>query len=187
MFNWASTLTQSGANYPFSLPLKTDKLDTGFNVRPHAGWIYRHDVHSSYAQCTCIQQCGARQTSPMFIRCLQCMVVGGLPAARMQRRCACVHTAYAICHVMHVVQVPAGVGAACHLCVQLADAHAHRPMHVVFTHSVVTPHPPWLPLCHPPCPTPTLPDLPLACLQCTLPPTARFFPINPSKHKLYKL
>lgn len=33
MYNWAATLTQSGANYPFSLPLKTDKLPSGFNVR----------------------------------------------------------------------------------------------------------------------------------------------------------
>jgi hypothetical protein len=33
MYQWASTLTQSGANFPTALPLKVDKLETGFTVR----------------------------------------------------------------------------------------------------------------------------------------------------------
>jgi hypothetical protein len=33
MYQWASTLTQSGANLPFSLPLRADKLSNGFQVR----------------------------------------------------------------------------------------------------------------------------------------------------------
>eukprot|EP00195_Chlamydomonas_chlamydogama_P011389 CAMPEP_0202900724 /NCGR_PEP_ID=MMETSP1392-20130828/12002_1 /ASSEMBLY_ACC=CAM_ASM_000868 /TAXON_ID=225041 /ORGANISM="Chlamydomonas chlamydogama, Strain SAG 11-48b" /LENGTH=222 /DNA_ID=CAMNT_0049587165 /DNA_START=102 /DNA_END=770 /DNA_ORIENTATION=+ len=32
MYQWAATMTQSGANYPFALPLKVDKLDTGFKI-----------------------------------------------------------------------------------------------------------------------------------------------------------
>jgi hypothetical protein len=32
MYNFASTITSSGRNMPFILPLKTDKLDTGFQV-----------------------------------------------------------------------------------------------------------------------------------------------------------
>lgn len=33
MYQWAATLTQSGANYPFVLPLKTDKYESGFKAR----------------------------------------------------------------------------------------------------------------------------------------------------------
>lgn len=34
MYNWASTLTSSGANYPFALVVKADKLadDAGFQI-----------------------------------------------------------------------------------------------------------------------------------------------------------
>jgi len=32
MYQWAATLTQSGANYPFVLPLKADRLPTGFQI-----------------------------------------------------------------------------------------------------------------------------------------------------------
>jgi hypothetical protein len=32
IFQWASTLTTSAANYPFSLPLKVDKLGNGFTL-----------------------------------------------------------------------------------------------------------------------------------------------------------
>lgn len=32
-YNWAAGMTQSGANYPFILPLAVDKLDSGFKVR----------------------------------------------------------------------------------------------------------------------------------------------------------
>jgi len=32
MYNWAATLTASGANYPFALPLQVDRLPTGFKI-----------------------------------------------------------------------------------------------------------------------------------------------------------
>lgn len=32
MYQWAATLTQSGKNLPFALPLQTDKLPDGFQV-----------------------------------------------------------------------------------------------------------------------------------------------------------
>ncbi len=32
LYQWASTLTQSGANFPFALPLKADKEERGFKV-----------------------------------------------------------------------------------------------------------------------------------------------------------
>lgn len=32
MYQWSSTLTQSGANYPFILPVKADKYDSGFKL-----------------------------------------------------------------------------------------------------------------------------------------------------------
>jgi hypothetical protein len=33
MFQWATTLTQSGANLPFAKVLRVDKVDRGFQVR----------------------------------------------------------------------------------------------------------------------------------------------------------
>ena len=42
IYQWAATLSQSGANYPTALPLKVDKLANGFQVmcgeRLWAGW-----------------------------------------------------------------------------------------------------------------------------------------------------
>ena len=32
LYQWASTLTSSGQNMPFALPIKADKLDNGFQV-----------------------------------------------------------------------------------------------------------------------------------------------------------
>lgn len=32
MYQWAATLTSSGQNMPFALPLKTDKLPSGFTI-----------------------------------------------------------------------------------------------------------------------------------------------------------
>ena len=32
IYQWAATLSQSGANYPTALPLKVDKLANGFQV-----------------------------------------------------------------------------------------------------------------------------------------------------------
>lgn len=32
MYQWAATMTQSGRNFPFALPLQADKLATGFQV-----------------------------------------------------------------------------------------------------------------------------------------------------------
>lgn len=32
MYQWAATLTQSGANFPFILPVKADKYATGWKV-----------------------------------------------------------------------------------------------------------------------------------------------------------
>ncbi|KAG2489604.1 hypothetical protein HYH03_011884 [Edaphochlamys debaryana] len=32
LYQWAATVTQSGANYPFVMPMKVDKYDTGFKV-----------------------------------------------------------------------------------------------------------------------------------------------------------
>ena len=33
LYQWASTLTTNGRNLPFALPLKTDRLDDGFQAR----------------------------------------------------------------------------------------------------------------------------------------------------------
>lgn len=32
LYQWAATMTQSGSNFPFALPLLADKLPTGFQV-----------------------------------------------------------------------------------------------------------------------------------------------------------
>ncbi|KXZ56952.1 hypothetical protein GPECTOR_1g859 [Gonium pectorale] len=32
IYQWAATLTQSGANFPFILPVKADKYDDGFKI-----------------------------------------------------------------------------------------------------------------------------------------------------------
>ena len=40
VYQWAATLSQSGANYPTALPLKVDKLGNGFSVRGGRG-VYR--------------------------------------------------------------------------------------------------------------------------------------------------
>lgn len=32
MYQWASTLTSSGQNLPFALPLQADKTENGFNI-----------------------------------------------------------------------------------------------------------------------------------------------------------
>ena len=32
LYQWAATLTSSGQNMPFALPIKTDKVDQGFQV-----------------------------------------------------------------------------------------------------------------------------------------------------------
>lgn len=37
MYQWAATLTYQGTNLPFSLPLKVDRLPTGFQVRRSGG------------------------------------------------------------------------------------------------------------------------------------------------------
>ncbi len=39
MYQWSATLTQSGANYPFVLPVKADKYDSGFKVRGGRGEV----------------------------------------------------------------------------------------------------------------------------------------------------
>jgi hypothetical protein len=39
MYQWAATLTQNGANLPFALPLKADKVPSGFQV---GGGCLRH-------------------------------------------------------------------------------------------------------------------------------------------------
>lgn len=33
MYQWAATITQNGGNLPLILPLKVDRLETGFQVR----------------------------------------------------------------------------------------------------------------------------------------------------------
>ena len=38
IYQWAATLSQSGANYPTALPLKVDKLANGFQVTMCTVW-----------------------------------------------------------------------------------------------------------------------------------------------------
>ncbi len=38
LYQWAATLTTNGRNLPFSLPLKADPRDDGFQVR--LGWLF---------------------------------------------------------------------------------------------------------------------------------------------------
>lgn len=35
LYQWAATLTSSGQNMPFALPIKADKVDQGFQVRTY--------------------------------------------------------------------------------------------------------------------------------------------------------
>lgn len=35
LYQWAATLTSSGQNMPFALPIRADKVDQGFQVRLH--------------------------------------------------------------------------------------------------------------------------------------------------------
>ena len=36
LYQWAATLTSSGQNMPFALPIRADKVDQGFQVRQHS-------------------------------------------------------------------------------------------------------------------------------------------------------
>ena len=54
IYQWANTLTQSGANYPFVLPLMVDKLPNGFQIsllksmpKPVGGFSSAGDIQAT--------------------------------------------------------------------------------------------------------------------------------------------
>lgn len=51
MFQWATTLTQSGANLPFAKVLRVDKVEQGFQVRAFAVSALRCAACCTQAEC----------------------------------------------------------------------------------------------------------------------------------------
>ena len=49
LYQWAATLTSSGQNMPFALPIKADKLDKGFQASVSPPWL--HCSHSEGMLC----------------------------------------------------------------------------------------------------------------------------------------
>jgi hypothetical protein len=54
MYQWAATMTQSGANYPFVLPLMVDKIPNGFQIsmlkampKPVGGFSSAGDIQAT--------------------------------------------------------------------------------------------------------------------------------------------
>ena len=66
MFQWATSLTLQGANLPFVLPQRVDRLQTGFSVRVCAGVVCA--VRAVRATCPC----GVLRIRCRRVRCARC-------------------------------------------------------------------------------------------------------------------
>jgi hypothetical protein len=78
MYQWAATLTSSGQNMPFALPLQADKTEDGFNI------TFIRMIDGKIIRQACIS-CSVESVAKVHPRCRDsiahqcCLFIGVLP------------------------------------------------------------------------------------------------------------